>query len=259
MYSNIVGLSEDFSTFSTFKVLTVQSGRTSSDTLEMRMSLNTVIGLLSSGQYFWHRIWNATKNANAHIHTHAQICKHNQFLIAGIILLRIRPKTKPVLWVLLGVVFHKTVKSLMTHSAFLIALREHDDGAGPCFPDHPPKVSHGARKRTLSRYELVGTQVTLQRKGEAVRPRWKFKKKLKNSHIYLSEKTQSHNCLLGAVTHWDKAGVDVVWACSSWFWQQFHSVVVVSIQSKEKRAVQFQRVKCISIGFTTGEQKSKMI
>lgn len=38
-------------TFSTFRVLTVQSGRTSSDTFEMRMSLNTDIGLLSSGQY----------------------------------------------------------------------------------------------------------------------------------------------------------------------------------------------------------------
>lgn len=38
-------------TFSTFRVLTVQSGRTSSDTFEMRMSPNTDIGLLSSGQY----------------------------------------------------------------------------------------------------------------------------------------------------------------------------------------------------------------
>lgn len=62
-----------FSTFSTFKVLTVQSGRTSSDTLDTRMSLNTVIGLLSSGQYFWHRIWNATNTqTRAHTHTNTQ-------------------------------------------------------------------------------------------------------------------------------------------------------------------------------------------
>lgn len=52
-------------TFSTFRVLTVQSGKTSSDTLETRMSLNTDIGLLSSGQYLWQRIWNVTNTYGA--------------------------------------------------------------------------------------------------------------------------------------------------------------------------------------------------
>lgn len=47
---------EGIFTFSTFRVLTVQSGKTSSDTLDTRMSLNTDIGLLSSGQYLWQRI-----------------------------------------------------------------------------------------------------------------------------------------------------------------------------------------------------------
>lgn len=36
--------------------------------------------------------------------------------------------------------------------------------------------------------------------------------------------------LPGAVTHWNKAGVDEVWACSAWFWQQFHSIIIVCVQ-----------------------------
>lgn len=50
----------------------------------------------------------------------------------------------------------------MTHSAFLVTLREHGDGAGSRFPDHPPKICHCARKRTLGGYELIGTKVALE-------------------------------------------------------------------------------------------------
>lgn len=54
----------------------------------------------------------------------------------------------------------------MTHSAFFITLCEHGDGAGSCFPDHPPEVSHCAWQRTLGGYELIWTQVALEKKRE---------------------------------------------------------------------------------------------
>lgn len=50
----------------------------------------------------------------------------------------------------------------MTHSAFLVTLREHGDGVGSRFPDHSPKVSHCAGQRTLGGYELIGTKVALE-------------------------------------------------------------------------------------------------
>lgn len=50
----------------------------------------------------------------------------------------------------------------MTHPAFLVALCEHGDGAGPCFPDHAPEVGHGARQGPLGGDELVGTEVSLE-------------------------------------------------------------------------------------------------
>lgn len=58
--------------------------------------------------------------------------------------------------------FHNSAKSLVTHSAFLVTLREHGNGAGSRFPDHPPKVSHCARQRTLGGYEPIGTKVALE-------------------------------------------------------------------------------------------------
>lgn len=59
-------------------------------------------------------------------------------------------------------VFHNGVISPMTYSAFFITLREHGDGTGSCFPDHPPKVGHCARQRTLGGYKLIRTQVALK-------------------------------------------------------------------------------------------------
>lgn len=50
----------------------------------------------------------------------------------------------------------------MTHSAFLVTLCQHGDCAGPRFPDHPPKVSHCARQRTLGGYKLIGTKIALE-------------------------------------------------------------------------------------------------
>lgn len=52
-----------------------------------------------------------------------------------------------------------------THSAFLITLSQHGDGAGACFPDHPPKVSHGAWQRTLGGDELIGAKIALEMRG----------------------------------------------------------------------------------------------
>lgn len=49
-----------------------------------------------------------------------------------------------------------------THSAFLITLSQHGDGAGACFPDHPPKVSHGAWQGTLGGDELIGAKIALE-------------------------------------------------------------------------------------------------
>lgn len=50
-----------------------------------------------------------------------------------------------------------------TYSAFLVALREHDDGACTRFPDHPPEGCHCAGQRPLGGYELIGTQITLEK------------------------------------------------------------------------------------------------
>lgn len=68
--------------------------------------------------------------------------------------------TRPVLWIL----FHNSGKSPLTHSAFLITLREHGDGVCSRFPDHSPKVSHCARQGALGGDELVGTKVALENK-----------------------------------------------------------------------------------------------
>lgn len=52
-----------------------------------------------------------------------------------------------------------------THSAFLITLSQHGDGAGACFPDHPPKVSHSAWQGTLGGDELIGAKIALETEG----------------------------------------------------------------------------------------------
>lgn len=141
-------VSGGFSTFSILRVLIVQSGRTSSDTLEIRKSLNTVTGLLSSGQYLWHRIWNVTI-----------------IFRTGMTILGIKPKTCCACYQ--GV--DNGIQFPVTHFAFFITLCEHGDGAGSRLPDHPPKVCHRAGQRTLSGYELVGTQITLQRENKRQR------------------------------------------------------------------------------------------
>lgn len=140
-------------TFSTFRVLTVQSWETSSDTFETRMSLNTDIGLLSSGQYLWQRIWNV-------INTRASdLCSRRGWY---------QSCTEPanvaqlvLSWALLG----GRGAFTNTHSAFFITLSQHGDGAGACFPDHPPKVSHSAWQRTLGGNELIGAKVALEMQG----------------------------------------------------------------------------------------------
>lgn len=105
-----------------------------------------------------------------------------------------------------------------THSAFLITLSQHGDGASACFPDHPPKVSHGAWQRTLGGDELIGAKIALE---------------MQEGKMF----TDVRNPVVGgwdvacfmltADTHWDEAGVDVIGARTAWFWQQFHSVVIV--------------------------------
>lgn len=54
---------------------------------------------------------------------------------------------------------------LNTHSAFLVTLSQHGDGAGARFPDHPPKVSHSAWQRTLGGDELIGAKIALEKQG----------------------------------------------------------------------------------------------
>lgn len=204
-------------TFSTLSVLTVQSGRTSSDTLEMRMSLNTVIGLLSSGQYLWHRIWNVTQ------HTHTYTCVRSSWHIDPFWWQGCEPKLSTAcpsecsyLWRII------TVNALTTYSAFFVTLRKHGDGMSSCLPDHPPKIGHCARQWTLRGYELIRTQVSLktEKQSEAFIC---FNCDMRVPQLHNS----NDNVSRFAGTHWDKAGVDVVWPCSARFWQQFHSIVIV--------------------------------
>lgn len=69
------------------------------------------------------------------------------------------------LFVLLQRLFGSRGAFLNTHSAFLVTLSQHGDGAGACFPDHPPKVSHSAWQRTLGGNELIGAKIALEKQG----------------------------------------------------------------------------------------------
>lgn len=109
----------------------------------------------------WHWLivlWPVLVTPNLNGHTHINTQTHHIF--AADIIRVVQDVTRPVLWIL----FHNSGKSPLTHSAFLITLREHGDGVCSRFPDHSPKVSHCARQGALGGDELVGTKVALENK-----------------------------------------------------------------------------------------------
>lgn len=93
-------------------------------------------------------------------------------------------------------VFHNCVTSLMTYSAFFITLREHGDSAGSCFPDHPPKVSHCARQRSLGGDELIRTQVALKAEKQTKAFICDTIRKQEGMEKYVEQRSQtlSHSC-----------------------------------------------------------------
>lgn len=99
-----------------------------------------------------------------------------------------------------------------THSAFLMTLSQHGDGAGACFPDHPPKVSHGAWQRTLGGDELIGAKIALEMRGGGGFT------DVRNQDSKISVVGNDvASFTLTADTHRDKAGIDVIRARTACF------------------------------------------